>query len=481
MVKSMKKPEGVLDRPPIVAVLGHVDHGKTSILDAIRKTNLVAREVGGITQSIGAYQIAFKGQTITFIDTPGHQAFSQMRARGGQVADLVVLVVAADDGAMPQTLESLEHIKSAAVPFLVALNKIDLPGVDIEKVKKQLVQNGVLVEGQGGDVVCVPVSAKTGQGIEELLEMIVLLAQIQEIKVDPEGPLEAIIIESKKGKAGPTGTVIIKNGTLRVGEQISVEGISTKIRNLIDESGKSLKEAGPGKPAELLGFEVPPPIGAKVVRTGSLERILSAPHVPSFALPEKDEKLRIILKADSAGSIEALRGSLSQDILIVSSGIGNVSDSDVFLAQTTQAKIFAFKVKTPLSVTKLAENEKVEIKTFEIIYQFLEAAELEALQTLKPVAEEEILGKAEIIAEFLTGGSRIAGCRVIEGKINKGSQLRLLRKGNILGLTIIISMQKRAKTITEAKLKEEFGAVFDSALDFKIGDMLVSFQPKLND
>jgi translation initiation factor IF-2 len=266
-------------RPPIVAVLGHVDHGKTTLLDKIRKTKVAQKEAGGMTQSIGATQVDFKGKKITFVDTPGHAAFSKMRARGAQVTDFVVLVVAADDGVMPQTIESLRHIQEAKVPFLVAINKIDLVGAEPEKVKKQLADNGIKVEGYGGDVVVVPVSAKTGEGVEALIEMILLLAEMAEIKVEPEGELEAVVIESKKDKRGSVGTVIVRNGTLRVGEKIMVEQIPAKVRGLLDEKGKPVKKAGPGMPVEVLGFAQVPPVGAKVTRVEELPAMVAS--IPS--------------------------------------------------------------------------------------------------------------------------------------------------------------------------------------------------------
>lgn len=471
-----------------MTVLGHVDHGKTSLLDHIRQTKVAEKETGGITQKIGAYQVEVKSEKgvsgkITFIDTPGHQAFSQMRSRGAQVADLVVLVVAADDGVMPQTLESVEHIKAAGVPFLVVLNKIDLPGASPERVKQQLVQNGVLLEGYGGDVVCVPVSAKTGQGLDDLLEMILLLAQLQEIKTDPEGPLEAVVIESKKGKAGLSGTVLVRNGTLRVGDQISLDGVFVKVRGLLDENGKRLQQADPGQPVEVLGFSSLPAIGAQLRKVAKIQPKLANSSPPTQShIPESEEgKLNIILKADSAGSLEALMANFPSEVVALSSNIGDVNESDVFLAQVGKAKVFAFKVRVPANVVKLAENEKVEIKNYEIVYQFLEDLQDEILKMIVPKVEEVILGKAEIIAEFIIEGLRVAGCRVSEGKILKDARLRLVRKDKILGETTAASMKKRAKTIIEAKLKEEFGMVLEPQLDFKVGDMLISFQPKVNE
>lgn len=478
MPKKRKEITKFVTRPPIVAVLGHVDHGKTTLLDKIRKTRVAEREPGGITQSIGAYQV--RVPPITFIDTPGHVAFSKMRARGGKISDLVVLVVAANDGVMPQTIESLEHIKVAGVPFLVAINKIDLPGVDLEKVKKQLVDNGVLVEGYGGDVVVVPVSAKTGQGIDELLEMILLLAEMKEIKANPEGPLEAVVIESKRDKRGTVGTVLVRDGTLKVADQILVENVPARVRGMMNESGKLVKKALPGQPVEVLGFTQVPPVGAKVAKVEalpkpklSIDEIREVPKLPK----ESQDKLNIILKTDSLGSFEAISESLPGEIFVVSHGVGDINESDVLFAQATKAQIFGFKVKATSQIIKLAEDEGVKIKTFKIIYEFLEDLEKEVLKVLEPTIEEEILGRAEIVAEFQVGGERVAGCRVLEGKIRKTDKLHLKRKDKILGDTKIVSMKHQKEDISEAKKGTEFGAIFSPPLDFKIGDMLISFNP----
>lgn len=467
-------------RPPIVTVLGHVDHGKTTLLDKIRQTKVAEREPGGITQSIGAYQVKVKGGKITFIDTPGHVAFSKMRARGGKVSDLVVLVVAANDGVMPQTIESFEHIKAAGVPFLVAINKIDLPGTDVEKVKKQLADNGILIEGYGGDIVAVPVSAKTGQGIDELLEMILLLAEMEEIKANPQGPLEAVVIESKKDKRGSVGTVLVQNGTLKIGDQIQVENISTKIRGMMDENGKPVKEALPGQPVEVLGFAEIPPVGAKITKVEILPKpqvlLPQTQEIPKLP-KETENKFKIVLKTDCLGSFEAVSGSLPGEVFLVSHGVGDINESDVLLAQTTQAHIFGFKVKASPQIMKLAEDEGVKIKTHKIIYEFLDELEEEVLKILKPTIEKEILGKAEIIAEFLIGGERVAGCRALEGKIKKADKLHLGRKDKILGEVKIVSMKHQKEDILEAKKGTEFGAIFSPSLDFKIGDVLISFNP----
>ncbi|MDO8551554.1 MAG: translation initiation factor IF-2 [bacterium] len=466
------------DRPPIVAVLGHVDHGKTSLLDRIRQTQVALRETGGITQAIGAYKVNFKEKDITFIDTPGHAAFNKMRAYGGQAADLVILVVAADDGVMPQTLESIQHIMDAKVPFLVAINKVDLPGADIERIKNQLSQNGVYLEGYGGDVVAVPVSAKTGEGIDELLEMILLLAQMHEIKGDPDGLLKGLIIESQMGKAGPVGTVVLKNGTLKVGDQIFAGNVSSKVRGMFDENGKRLEKIGPGEAAEVLGFSQIPPVGSSIVKvensSGKQEALEQKVRLPQLT-EEEEKKVKIILKADTTGSLEAIISSLSPEVLVISAGVGEILDSDVLMAQMMKAKIFGFKVKASSQVAKLAESEKVQIKTYQIIYKLFEDLEEETLKLLKDQTAEKILGKAEIVAEFMVEGKRVAGARVLEGKFSQADRLHLFRGDRVVGDTAIDTLRQRSKKVNEVKAKEEFGIVINPLLDFKAGDMLISF------
>ncbi len=464
-------------RPPIVAVLGHVDHGKTTLLDFIRKTRVALREAGGITQKIGAYQVEVDSKKITFIDTPGHQAFSKMRSRGANVADLVVLVVAADDGVMPQTLESLEHIKTAKVPFLVAINKIDIAGTDIEKIKKQLADNEIKVEGHGGDIVCVPVSAKTGQGVKDLLEMILLLAEMEEIKGSSQAPLEAVVIESKMEKGGPVGTMIVKNGTLGIGEQILVENVPTKVRGILDENGKNQTLAQPGQPVEVIGFSAVPPIGAKVTKAeGATAKGIPVQKTEKIEIPdEAKDKLKIILRADSKGSLEAVKESLPESVFVVFSGVGNILESDILLAQTIKAQVFGFNVKASSEVEKLGETEKVRVKTYKIIYELLEELEKESLGEISE--EKETLGKAVILKEFEIGGSRIAGCRVLEGRINQADRIILQRGEREIGKTKISSMKHQKTEISESRQGEEFGAIFSPLLDFKVGDMLISFAP----
>lgn len=470
----------LIARPPIVAVLGHVDHGKTSLLDKIRTSRVAEKEAGGITQKIGAYQVEIDGSKITFIDTPGHQAFSAMRSRGAKVADIVVLVVAADDGVMPQTMESINHITESGVPYVVAINKIDVPGSDIDRVKNQLLQNGVAVEGLGGDIVCVPVSAKTGEGIKDLLEMILLLAQMHEVKADPNGPLQGIIIESKKDQRGAVGTVIVKNGTLHAGDQACLEGSSVKIKGLFSDDGKPVTFASPGQPVEVIGFENLPPIGGEINswNNSNESKSKSKTEILSNQIKETENQLRLIVKADSQGSLEAIYASLPTDVFIILSTVGDITESDILLARTSKAEIWGFNIKASTDIEKLAESEKVKIFTFKIIYEFLESLEKRILTFLEPNIEDEILGKAEVIARFDMNGKAIAGSKVVEGRINKSDSIRIKRGEATLGETRISSLKQQKEEVNEIIKGDEFGACFSVPLDFKVGDMVISYRSK---
>lgn len=465
-------------RPPVVTVMGHIDHGKTSLLDKIRQSQLTNQEHGGITQHIGAYQIEHQGKKITFIDTPGHVAFSQMRARGAQVTDLVVLVIAADDGVMPQTKESLEHIRAAKVPFLIAINKMDLAAANPKKIKEQLKKEGVLVEGYGGETVCVEVSAKTGKGVNDLLEMILLLAEMETLKADPDGPFTGVIIESSLDRQrGPLATILVKNGRLRVGDEIQSGKLGAKVRAMFDENGQRIKVAGPSQPVEILGFKVVPRVGSVVKNNQRKLLPVVEQSTTKFELTpeEKEAGLKIILKSDTQGTLEAVLGSLPDEAVVVAKSVGDVNESDVFLAATTESEIIGFNVKVSPQIKKLSQNEKVKITTFEVIYELLEALEA----ALKPEEkEEEILGEAEIIAEFQIDQERVAGCRVKKGKISQDDQLRLKRGEKVIGITKIKSMKHKKEAITEARTGKEFGVLFNPPLDFKIGDVIIAYRVK---
>ncbi|PIS14107.1 translation initiation factor IF-2 [Candidatus Shapirobacteria bacterium CG09_land_8_20_14_0_10_47_13] len=485
MAKSDKKKIVSLGRPPIVAVLGHVDHGKTSLLDKIRQTNAAATEAGGITQHINAYQIDYHSSKITFIDTPGHVAFAEMRSWGAKVADLALLVVAADEGIKPQTVECLQYIKDARINYLVALNKIDLPDINLERVKKMLAEGGIPVEGYGGDVVVAPVSAKTGAGIDDLLEMILLLAQMADIKSSPESELEAVVIESKMDqRRGVTATVLVRNGSLKIGEQIMVGRVLAKVRAMFDSAGKIVRVALPGQPVEVFGFATLPPVGGQITVGRELPLAAPVPAVSSEPVsPEPvveatpdEEKVKIILKADASGTLEAIKASLPKECQIMKAEAGDVNESDVALAETVKAAIIAFNVKLSASVKKLAEIQGVKISEFKIIYELLKAITDAVAKQGKSDLEENVLGRSQVIAEFKIKNIRIAGVKVSEGEITNQNPVFLKRGDQILGTARIKSLRVGKTDVLKVKAGEECGLVLSPALDFAVGDMLVSFR-----
>ncbi|MCL5411120.1 MAG: translation initiation factor IF-2 [Patescibacteria group bacterium] len=486
--KKDETTKNLIVRPPVVTILGHVDHGKTSLLDAIRHTNVTAREHGGITQHIGAYQVEVNGRKITFIDTPGHAAFSQMRARGAIVTDIAILVVAADDGVMPQTKESIAHIKAANVPMIVAINKTDLETANIEKVKQQLAENEVFVEGYGGDVVTVNISAKTKAGISELLEMILLVADMQELKADPEASVEGVVIESSLDRfRGSVATILVQTGTLRTGGYVVIGKAKGKIRGMVGADGKPAKEAGPSTPVEILGLESVPDVGEKLLlQTAVLsakkdqeitKELAERPGLELLGQPERVE-IRIIIKADVAGSLEAISTAIealeteTQKVKFIHRATGEISESDVMLAASTKALIIGFNVKTSIAASKLAEEEKVNVRVFNIIYELLDELK-EGLEALaKPKITEEVLGKATVIALFEAKGGKVAGCKMIEGAISKGNTIRVKRDQEEIGRSRIKSMRHLQEEISKTTDNMEFGLVPDAKLDFTIGDII---------
>ncbi len=496
---TIRKKTSLSTRPPVVCVLGHVDHGKTSLLDYIRKTQITSQESGGITQHIGAYQIKFKDKNskfkageefITFIDTPGHAAFSKLRSRGAEVADLAVLVIDSVEGVKPQTIESLNHIKEAGIPFLVAINKIDLPGSSLDMVKSQLAEKGVLVEGYGGDVVSVGVSAKTGEGINELLEMIILIGQMQQLKADPNAPLKAVVIETKlDSKRGPVVSLLVKDGSLKVGDCVIADQIEGRVKIMFDENGRKVNFAGPSKPVEVLGFKKLPLVGSQVIsfkeklirfcRKNRLiqektKDLINQKINDNEGLEEKKE-IKLILKTDVAGCLEAIKDCLPSEIRIISEGIGEVNESDVLLATSTKSVILAFRVNVPKQVQKLADYEKVKIISYDIIYKLLEDLEKQVLLMIEPEIQEEILGEAKIIAEFKIHGNHIAGCRVTKGIISLNNSVHIKRNGNLVANSRIKFMQKNRINVTSVKEKEEVGLVFLPDVAFKLGDDIIAY------
>lgn len=460
------------NRQPIVVVLGHVDHGKTTLLDAIRETDVAGREAGGITQAIGASVVETKGgKKITFIDTPGHAAFSKMRGRGAKVADLAVLVVAQDDGVQPQTKEALEIIRETKIPFVVAGTKADVAGVNAEALKGQLEKENVFFEGRGGDIPFVSVSAKTGVGVSELLETLTLVADVAELEGDPFGELEAVVIESGKDKMGPMATVVVRNGSIKTGEVVFAEKSECRVRALFDDKAKSIKTVGPGEPARIFGFTEVPPVGAKVSENPESSSGSASPKkIDTFALRRlRDDEIPVIIKAGNAGALEAIISSLPPKIVVVDSGVGEITTSDVINAKTGNAQIFSFESKIPNDVIKLAEAEKIKVARFDIIYELLLAIE----DLLKKGKVEEI-GRAEILASFPFNEKKVAGCKVGSGRISKGDKLVLMRGEKELGRAKAISLKKQKLEVSSVGPSEEFGVILEPQLDFSAGDVLLS-------
>ena len=458
-------------RPPIVVVLGHVDHGKTTLLDAIRKTNVTAKEAGGITQKIGASVVETnEGKKITFIDTPGHAAFTKMRGRGAKVADIAVLVVAQDDGVQPQTREALEIIKELNLPFVVAGTKADVAGTNPESLKGQLEKEGIFFEGRGGDVPFVSVSAKTNTGVKELLDTLSLMADVAELKGDPNAPLEAVVIESGKDKMGSTASVIVRNGSVKVGQVIFAEKLECRVRALFDDKGTPIKEVNPGFPAKVIGFSDVPTVGASITNEPHEPQKIEEKVRGKFDLRRlKDDETPVIIKADNAGSLEAIIASLPPKVVVVGSGVGDVTSSDIIDAKTGNAYVFAFESKIPADIVKLAEAEKIKVERFQIIYELLQK-----LDEILKKGKVEVLGKAEILASFPFNNKKVAGCKVVSGRITKGDALILQRNEKEIGKAKAASIRKQKIEVASVGQAEEFGVILDPQLDFSIGDVLLS-------
>lgn len=479
-------------RPPVVAVLGHVDHGKTTLLDYIRKTTVAAREHGGITQHIGAYQIDYKTKSsehrnITFIDTPGHEAFKKIRSRGAQAADIAILVVAANDSVKPQTIESIKQIQTAHIPMIVAINKIDLPDVIIDKVKSDLAKAGVHVEVFGGDVPFVLVSAKTGKGISDLLELILLVSDMKGLSSEPTGSVSAVVIEAKVDKfRGTVATLLIKSGTLTVGAPL-YEGQKPlgKVRAMVDEHGSKVDAAPPGKPVEVLGFSLLPSIGAMVSnvpapsapsKSQAEHKTASAEDFLAAMTASEKKRLKLFLKADTSGSLEAVMEALpKKDIDVVRAGLGEVTEADVLEARATGAIIIGFNVKAFPAVEKLASHEKVIIRTYSIVYELLDEMEdvVENMEAL--LVRERELGIGKIIAEFPYDRDRIAGTKVTAGRLAKGDTVRVIRKEAEIGRARIKSLHQGKNEVTKVEVGGECGVLLDKKVDFTLQDDIIAF------
>ena len=493
--------EDLVSRPPVVVIMGHVDHGKTSLLDYIKNSRVADREVGGITQHIGAYQVqAEGGSPITFIDTPGHAAFTAIRARGARVTDIAVLVVAADDGIMPQTVEAINHAKAAEVPIVIAINKMDLPGADPERVKRQLSENELLVEDWGGDIISVNVSARTGEGIDDLLENLQLVAEISELKANPSKQASGVIIEAKLDrKRGPSATVLVTDGTLTVGDHIVAGTASGRVRAMIDDKGRTITRVSPGTPAEILGFGSLPEAGDQLrvvtnerearAMIGGRERTPGSRPLQSRALSLEEvvnrvelgdvKELNLVLKADVQGSLEAIRHSLERlvdedaKVRVLHTAVGAVTESDVLLASASGAVIISFSVNSEPSAERLADRMGVEIRRYNIIYHLTDEIELALHGMLEPVFAEVIVGRAEI-REVFGGrrGAQIAGCRVTEGRMVRNGAVRVMRGGENITQTTISSLRHFRDEVNEMNAGTECGITLQGFNEFQAGDIL---------
>ncbi|NOY14596.1 MAG: translation initiation factor IF-2 [bacterium] len=477
-----------IKKPPVIVVLGHVDHGKTSLLDNIRKTHVAEKEVGGITQSIGAWQVKVKDQLITFIDTPGHAAFTGMRSRGTQIADVAILVVAADDSVMPQTKEAIKIIQETKTPFVVAVTKIDLEGANLDKVKADLARENVIVEDYGGQEVMVGVSNKTGKGVDELLEMVLLTYEMNPAMVEVEKKASGFILETWFDKhRGHLVSVIISEGKLQAGDVVDVSGQKAKVRALFDEKGKAIKQALPGQPVMIWGFEQAPVVG-EVFRASSDKKIdkKAKKGPPAKLLKELQEDLEqieqekvipIFLKAPTKGALEAIAGSLPPQIKVVYQNVGEVTESEVALAAAFQVEIVTFQLKLRPAIASLAEAEKVKISNFQVIYKLLEEFEQRALKMMDETIDQEILGKAQVLKVFDIGKSKIAGCKVIEGELKLNDDVEIVRKNKIIGKGRLTDLQIKNQKMEKVVAGQECGVrLKPESLDFKEGDMILSYK-----
>lgn len=491
-----------LPRPPVITVMGHVDHGKTSLLDAIRKTHVTAREAGGITQHIGAYQVNYQGKKIVFLDTPGHEAFTAMRARGAQVTDVAILVVAADDGVMPQTVEAINHAKAAKVPIIVAINKMDREGANPDHVKQQLAELELIPEDWGGDTIMVPVSAHKKTGISELLEMILLVAEMQDLKANPDIPAHGTIIEAQLDKGrGPVATVLIEKGTLRIGDTIIAGTSYGKVRAMINDRGEKVKKATPSTPVEVLGLNDVPMAGdildatdEKIARSVAEKRIAKkkTEEIQQHTKVSLDDifqriqegelkELNIVVKADVQGTIEALKQSLTNikneevKVVIVHAGVGTINESDVMLASAANALIIGFNVRPDANARKAAETEKVDIRTYRVIYDALNDVEAAIKGMLAPKFKEVIQGRAEVRQVITISKMLIAGCYVLEGKITSSSKIRLIRDGIVVHEGEIESLRRFKDDVREVASGFECGITLEKYREVKEGDIFEAY------
>ena len=500
-------PSKLKTRPPVVTVLGHVDHGKTSLLDAIRSTNVTSREAGGITQHIGAYQIEHNGRKVTFLDTPGHEAFTAMRARGAQVTDVAVLVVAADDGVQPQTIEAISHAKAAKVPIVVALNKMDRPDANPDQVKSQLAEHSVTIEEYGGDTPLVPVSARTKQGIEDLVEVVLLVADVNDLKADPDRPAIGRVIEAHLDKGrGPVATVLVQTGTLERGDLVVAGTTFGKVRAMVDDKAKNVGRAEPSRPVEILGLPEVPEAGDVIravpdektaralVAQNARERSAGAAAERPATLDEmfaqvkegQAKELKIVLKADVQGSLEAIKGALAKvgqdevNLSVIHDAVGDITESDLTLAAASGAVVIGFNTKMEAPARRVADSTKVDVRQYKVIYELLDDVQKALTGMLEPEMVESNLGHAEVLQIFTSGKTTIAGCRVVDGIMRRGAQARLLRGGAAVYDGKIATLRRMKDDVREVNAGLECGIVLENHNDVQVGDLIESYvvQPK---
>ncbi len=503
-LQTAEESGGLKPRPPVVTIMGHVNHGKTRLLDTIRQTNVMDQEAGGITQHIGAYQVEVNGQRITFLDTPGHEAFTAMRARGAQVTDITILVVAADDGVMPQTLEAIDHARAAGVPIVVAINKIDRPEANPDLVKQQLADAGLLIEEWSGDTVCVQISAREKIGIDELLSNLMVVAEVEELKADPSRPAEGVVIEAEMDRfRGPLGTVLVHSGTLRLGDTVVVGDAWGRVKAMFNDAGKRVKKAGPSTPVEVLGLNGVPQVGDVLTVTAderqaqslieknrserereqATPRAVNLSNVYEQLSDGRVKELNIVLKADVQGSIEPIRTSLEQiaeeevKVRVIHSGTGNVTESDLMLAIASKAVIIGFNTGSETGARRLAELESVSIRHYDVIYNLVDDIAKALKGMLEPTYVEVIEGHAEVRAIFsLSRREKVAGAYVTEGRMVRGASIRVLRDGQVVHESIVSSLRRFKEDAREVATGYECGVGVRGFTDFEVGDVLEVFR-----
>ncbi|TAK35080.1 MAG: translation initiation factor IF-2 [Chloroflexota bacterium] len=491
----------LISRPPVVTIMGHVDHGKTSLLDAVRQANVTATEAGGITQHIGAYQVEIHGQRITFLDTPGHEAFTAMRARGAQATDVAVLVVAADDGVMPQTKEAIDHARAAGVPIVVAINKIDKPNANPDRVKQELADYGVLIEEWGGEVLANAVSAKRKEGLDSLLESILLVAEMEDLRANPDRPAVGVVIESKMDKQkGPLATVLVQTGTLNLGDYIVVGGTYGKVKAMFNDKGKRIKKAGPATPAEILGLSTVAPAGEtievvtdeKTARTriaeaekarqreaSVVQKSVSLDDIMTRIRAGDVKELDVVLKTDVQGSIEPIRSSLERlqaenvKVNVIHAGTGNITESDVNLAVASKAIVVGFNTRAEPGARNLADAEGIDIRLYSVIYELVGDVEKALTGMLEPKFTEVIRGHGEVRQVFKIGRhEQVAGCYILDGKFTRNSSVRVSRDGKVVGDAKVAALKRFKEDVREVAAGFECGVTLEGYHDFQVGDKL---------